>query len=115
MAQEDKPSVDAQIEQARAPEGSRLEQLIRDNQDLELLAPEELNDEFPYPLWLRVWWRKQHPEVQMPATDPGGAYPEVLSQLGKRIIANPHLPWGDPEAMAAALPNKSEEGEAATQ
>ncbi len=110
MAQEDKPLLDAQIEEAQASKGSRLEQLIRDNQDFELLAPEELDDKFPYPLWLRVLWRKQHPEVQMPANNPGGAYPEVLSQLGKRIMANPELPWGDAEAMAAALGNKSEEG-----
>lgn len=104
------PSLNAQIKEANAAKGSRLEQLIRENQDVELLAPEEIDDKFSYPLWLRIWWRKQHPEVQMPATNPGGAYPEVLSQLNKRIKANPELPWGDAEAMAAALAEKSGEG-----
>ncbi len=104
------PSLDSQIKEANAPKGSRLEQLIRENQEIDLLAPEELDDKFSYPIWLRVWWRKQHPDVQMPATNPGGAYPEVLSQLNKRIRANPDLPWGDVEAMAEALKGRSEKG-----
>lgn len=110
MVEKGAPSLSAQIKEANASKGSRLEQLIRENQDVELLAPEEVDDKFSYPLWLRVWWRKQHPDVQMPATNPGGAYPEVLSQLYKRIRANPDLPWGDAEAMAAALAGKAEEG-----
>ena len=89
----ERPSVDAQIERAQAPEGSALEKLIRRNQDFDVLHPDELDDEYPIPLWLRVAWRKQHPEVQMPAKNPGAAYPEVLSQLYRRMVADPHDAW----------------------
>ena len=43
----------------------------------ELLQPEEFEDEYPIPLWLRVAWRKQHPDIPLPAKNPGAAYPEV--------------------------------------
>jgi hypothetical protein len=59
-----------------------------------MLGPGEIDDDYPLPLWLRVLWRKQHPEIAMPEKNPGAAYPEVLSQIHKRMIANPDLPWG---------------------
>lgn len=89
-----RPSVEEQIKSAKAPKGSRLEKMIRDNQDFSLLQPEEFGDNFPIPLWLRVAWRKQHPEVAMPARNPGAAYPEVLSQVYTRMVADPHYHWG---------------------
>jgi hypothetical protein len=88
------PSVDSQIRDAKAPKGSNLEALIRENQDFDMLAPGELDDNYRLPLWLRVLWRKQHPEIKMPEKNPGAAYPEVLSQIYKRMIANPDAPWG---------------------
>lgn len=89
-----KPSLEDQLQRAKAPKGSALEKLIRDNQDFDLLAPEELADSYPIPLWLRVVWRKQHPEITMPAKNPGAAYPEVLSQVYTRMVADPNRPWG---------------------
>jgi len=89
-----RPSAEDEIKRARAPKGSALEKLIRENQDYGLLAPEEFTDNYPLPLWLRVFWRKQHPEIPMPAKNPGAAYPEVLSQIHRRMVANPNLPWG---------------------
>ena len=94
MAEKKAATVAAQIRDARAPKGSNLENLIRENQDMEMLSPDEIDDEYPLPIWLRVFWRKQHPEIEMPEKNPGAAYPEVLSQLHKRMIANPELPWG---------------------
>jgi hypothetical protein len=88
------PTIAAQIEEAKAPTGSALEKLIRANQDFDLLHPDEFEDEYPVPLWLRVAWRKQHPEVQMPAKNPGAAYPEVLSQVYRRMVASPRDAWG---------------------
>jgi hypothetical protein len=88
-----RPSVTEQIRSARAPSGSVLEQVIRDNQDFDLLAPEELDDDYPLPLWLRVVYRKEHPEIPFPDKNPGAAYPEVLSQLHRRMIANPNAGW----------------------
>ena len=87
-------TVAEQIKQTGAPAGSALEKLIRDNQDFELLHPEELNDDSPIPLWLRVLWRKQHPDIPMPSKNPGAAYPEILSQVYKRMVADPDQVWG---------------------
>lgn len=94
MAGKKPPSVATQIRDAKAPKGSPLEDLIRQNQDLDMLAPSEIDDDYPLPLWLRVYWRKQHPEIEMPEKNPGAAYPEVLSQMYRRMVANPELPWG---------------------
>ena len=49
--------------------GSALEKLIRENQDFDMLSPEEAHDRLRLPPWLRVYWRKQHPELQ-PAPAP---------------------------------------------
>ena len=89
-----RPSVEEQIKKTGAPANSALAKLIRDNQDFERLHPEELNDSHPTPLWLRVAWRKQHPELPMPATNAGAAYPELLSQIYKRMVAFPDDPLG---------------------
>jgi hypothetical protein len=92
------PTIKSQIESANAPKGSALEKLIRANQDFELLHPGEFEDDYPIPLWLRVAWRKQHPDVQLPAKNPGAAYPEVLSQAYRRMVDNPNDAWG-PDAV----------------
>ena len=93
MTDEKSPSRASQIKDAGATKGSNLEALIKENQDFEMLAPGEFNDNFPLPLWLRVYWRKQHPEVRMPEKNPGAAYPEVMSQVYKKMIADPNIPW----------------------
>jgi hypothetical protein len=89
-----RPTLKYQIEQTGAPSGSALEKMIRDNQDFNLLATEELEDDYPIPLWLRVAYRKQHPEIPFPSKNPGAAYPEGLYQVYKRMVANPNEPWG---------------------
>jgi hypothetical protein len=94
-----RPTIRAQIESAKAPKGSALEKLIRANQQFELLQPEEFEDDYSVPLWLRVAWRKAHPDVPLPPKNPGAAYPEVLSQAYRRMVANPHEPWA-PEAAS---------------
>ena len=96
------PTVEEQIKRAKAPKGSALEKLIRANQDFELLHPDEFDDEYPIPLWLRVAWRKQNPDVELPAENPGAAYPEVLSQVHRRMVASPNDAWGSD----AAAPGK---------
>lgn len=93
MAYRKAPTVASQIKSAKAPKGSALEKLIRENQKFDLLAPEEMEDDHPYPLWLRVIWRERHPEIAMPKKNPGAAYPEFLSQIHKRMVANPDIPW----------------------
>lgn len=105
MQERERPSVEDEIEKAHAPKGSALDTLIRESQDYGLLAPEELVDEYPIPLWLRVAWRKAHPEIPMPAKNPGAAYPEVLSQIYKRMIASPNELWGPGAAPQTTSPS----------
>ena len=93
-ARSKRPTVAEQVRKTGAPASSALAKLIRDNQDIELLHPDELNDGYPTPLWLRVVWRKQHPEIAMPVANTGAAYPETLSQIYRRMVANPEQPWG---------------------
>jgi hypothetical protein len=45
--------------------GTALEKLIRENQDFSLLRADEQKDKRGLPPWLRVWWRKGHPEVKV--------------------------------------------------
>lgn len=99
MAEQPWPSVEAQLAEDRVPPGSPLERLIRENQDFHLLRPEEAGDRIGLPLWLRVHWRKSHPELTYSADDPTGGYPRALKNLYAWLLANPGLPAG-----AAQLP-----------
>lgn len=83
---------------------SALEKLIQDNQDFHLLRPEEAHDDIGLPLWLRVYWRKNHPEGVYSANDPTGGYPRVLKNIHAWMLANPDLkphPPANPGAVAA--------------
>jgi hypothetical protein len=57
--------------------GSALEQLIKDNQDFSILDPSEVNDRYAFPPWMRVWWRKSHPELNF--SNP--VYPIILKEI----------------------------------
>jgi hypothetical protein len=73
------PSLRKQLEDVHAPAGSGLAQLITENQDLELLHTSEVDDGQPYPMWLRVRWRKAHPE-EFPPGEPV-VYPMMLERV----------------------------------
>src|SRR5438128_1931164 len=75
------PTLEQQLEADDVAPGSELERLIRANQEFDMLRPEEARDRLPYPLWLRVYWRKQHPEVTYSANDPSGGYPRTLNAI----------------------------------
>jgi hypothetical protein len=76
------PRVEDQLRAARVEYGSRLEQLVRDNQDIDLLRPEESEDDgIDIPLWLRVHYRKNHPELTPAPAGAVGDYPEALENL----------------------------------
>ena len=91
---QDKSSIpiERQIAEAKAPPGSPLERLIRENQDFSLLEPEELTDDVELPLWLRVYWRKQHPDLQHARVNPGQGYPDVLLEIYEWMQKHPDLP-----------------------
>ena len=57
------PSLEQQLKDSRVIAGSALETLIKQNQDFSILDPSELHDDLPFPLWLRVFVRKTHPEI----------------------------------------------------
>jgi hypothetical protein len=84
------PTVDEQLSAARATPGSALERLIRDNQELEMLRPEEATDKVRLPPWIRIAWRKRHPEAQY--TGPSGGYPLVLENIYEWALTHQDLP-----------------------
>ena len=86
------PSVEEQLADDRIAPDSSLERLIRENQDFHLLRPEEASDRIGLPLWLRVYWRKNHPDQTYSADDPTGGYPRALKNLYAWMLAHPDLP-----------------------
>ena len=91
---------------------SALESLIAANQDFSLLRPEEAKDHIPVPLWLRVIWRRAHPELTYSAKDPTGGYPHVLKEIHEWMLSHQNLVPGPPDPDAspeldAELPSKS--------
>jgi hypothetical protein len=94
-------TADEQLARAKAVRGSAFEKFILANQDHSLLRPEEHNgDGIGYPLWLRVYYRKQHPDEPLAPAGPAGDYPEVLNriqewmQLNQELLPNPSA-WLD--------------------
>jgi hypothetical protein len=97
-----RPTIRQQLDAANIKKsGTALERLIRDNQDFDLLQPEEATDDAGLPLWLRVWWRKSHPDLEHPTTNPGGGYPDVLYDIHARMLRDPDQPWGSPANRTA--------------
>jgi hypothetical protein len=85
------PTLDEQLAAAKVVHGTALEQLIRENQDFSVLRPEEAHDNLRLPPWLRVYWRKQHPELTPAAGDPTGGYPLALYDIHIWMIEHQNL------------------------
>ncbi len=85
------PTVEEQITRAHAPAGSPLEKVIRENQDFSVLRPDEAHDKIRVPHWLRVAWRKAHPEMEYSPSDPTGGYPLVLKEVAEWMESHPSL------------------------
>lgn len=88
------PSIEEQLAAHRIVGGSALEKLVQDNQDFDMLRPEEANDSLGHPHWLRVYWRKQHPGSRHAVGDPTGGYPGVLETILAVMLANQDKPEG---------------------
>jgi hypothetical protein len=86
------PTVEEQLSASKVIPGSALEKLVRENQDFEMLRPEEAHDKLRLPPWLRVYWRKHHPEARYAAHDPTGGYPLALRDLYNWMIRHQDLP-----------------------
>ena len=102
------PSVDDQLRDARVVHGSALEQLIRENQDFELLHPDEANDGLPVPLWLRVHWRKVHPKEVPDESSPAAAYPypDVLDSVYEWMRIHQDLPGWEAKPSSRRRPSR---------
>jgi BNR repeat-like domain len=85
------PTIERQLAQDRIVQGSNLEGLIYQNQDFSMLRPGEMRDKIGLPPWLRVWWRKAHPELVYSAKDPSGGYPRVLNEVYEWMLAHQDL------------------------
>jgi hypothetical protein len=91
------PTLRSQLERDHVPPGSALARFIEENQDFSLLDPRELRDEIRIPLWLRVQWRKAHPDFRYDASDPTGGYPYVLKEAHEWMREHPDLQPGQRE------------------
>jgi hypothetical protein len=101
------PSVQTQLSRAKARRGSQLEKLIRDNQDFQLLDQRESEDDgYGHPLWLRVYWRRTHPDDQYSTVNPGASYPDVLYRIHDWMLSHQDLPLGGPgeSGLGGAVP-----------
>src|SRR6185295_18540025 len=91
------PTLGEQLAQAHVPAGSALAKLIRANQDFSLLRPDEAYDKIRVPAWLRIAWRKAHPEMEYSPMDPTGGYPLVLKEVAEWMESHPDLRPGRPD------------------
>jgi hypothetical protein len=84
------PTLEQQLKGSGVTPGSALEALIKQNQDFSILDPSELNDGGPFPLWLRVYVRKSHPELTFSGTPV--RYPLILKEILSYMIRHQDLP-----------------------
>jgi hypothetical protein len=94
------PSLDEQLKKAHAKPGSKLEKLIKDNQDFSKLKPRDTDDTI-VPPWLKVYWQKGHAEVNYDTDDPTGGYPLVLKEIYEWLVTHQDFKPGNPEALMA--------------
>ncbi|MFL6263299.1 MAG: hypothetical protein ACJ76Y_26690 [Thermoanaerobaculia bacterium] len=95
------PALRDQLQADAVTPHSALEALIAANQDFSLLRPEEAKDRIPVPLWLRVLWRRAHPELVYSAKDPTGGYPLVLKEIHEWMRTHQSLVPGPPDQDTA--------------
>jgi hypothetical protein len=84
------PPVEKQLAESKVIHGSALYKLILENQDFHMLKPEEASDKLRLPPWLRVYWRKLHPDANY--SGPSGGYPLVLREIYEWMENHQDLP-----------------------
>jgi hypothetical protein len=91
------PPLEKQLTDLGVEHGSALEQLIKNNQDFSMLEPQEANDDLGFPLWLRVYVRKMHPEIKFsPYSPPRVGYPLILKEILSYMLRHQDAPAGAP-------------------
>jgi hypothetical protein len=95
------PSLDEQLAASKVVPDSALEKLIRANQDFGVLDPAEAHDQWRLPPWLRVHFRKQHPEIKPKRPGTAYPYPLALMNIYAWMLANQDLPERLPRRRSA--------------
>lgn len=85
------PSVQDQLVAECIDPASPLADMVRDNQEFWMLRPKEMHDTLRVPPWLRVIWRKAHPEGNYSGDDPTGGYPLVLKEVAQWMLSHQDL------------------------
>jgi hypothetical protein len=112
MSERGWPSLEEQLREYDVAHDSPLGRLIQENQDFELLQPDELDDQIPLPLWLRIHWRNQHPDLSYSADYPMGGYPRALTYLLEWMLTHPDLePEPEPEPFHDPPPSSAPESQ----
>lgn len=101
------PTLVQQLAAANAQPGSAFEQLIIANQDFSILREDEKNDKRNLPPWLRVFWRKAHPDGNYVADDPTGGYPRVLNEIREWMESHQNLQSGPGNSGGGTSPNST--------
>ncbi|HET6254617.1 MAG TPA: hypothetical protein VFE32_11110 [Puia sp.] len=83
------PTLSEQLAKDKIIRGSALEQFITNNQEFDMLDPSEAGDKLPFPPWLRVYFRKNHPEIDFSGNNRG--YPLLLKEIYHRMLRNQDL------------------------
>ncbi|HXM54041.1 MAG TPA: hypothetical protein VOB72_01535 [Candidatus Dormibacteraeota bacterium] len=97
MSEREWPTIEEQLASDGIRRGTALERLVREHQDFDLLRPEEAHDRIGLPPWLRVYWRRQHPDSAHRTGDPTGGYPRALRTLHRWMVAHQDLPAPRPD------------------
>ena len=92
------PTIEEQLEDSKVARGSALEKLILEKQDFHMLRAEEAEDRLRLPAWIRVYWRKKHPEAKYSGEDPTGGYPLALRDLYNWMLRHQDLKPEEPES-----------------
>jgi hypothetical protein len=88
------PTLSEQLSADGIAADSALAAYVAKNQEFELLDPKELSDKLRIPKWLRVAWRKEHPEHKYSERDPTGGYPLVLKEAAEWMLSHQNLKTG---------------------
>jgi hypothetical protein len=86
------PTLDEQLVVGKVVRDTPLHQFILENQDFSLLRPEEATDGIGLPPWIRVYWRRLHPEAEFSADDPTGGYPLSLKEVYHAMLRDQEWP-----------------------
>jgi uncharacterized membrane protein len=105
------PSAQEQLQRDHIMPGSALERLILENQDFSRLDTGEASDSLGLPLWLRVLYRKHHPQDRFSPQNPTHGYPLVLHEVYEWMLTHQSLQPGLADRPGLASRTVSETGE----